>query len=75
MDPETERQYQVLLAILRNYSSCLVAYSGGVDSVLLAYAAHRALGDQALAVIAIRRAFRGQSFRMLFILLKNLVSP
>lgn len=52
MDPETERQYQVLLAILRNYSSCLVAYSGGVDSVLLAYAAHRALGDQALAVIA-----------------------
>jgi uncharacterized protein len=37
---------------LRSYRSCLVAYSGGVDSVFLAFVAHEALGDKALAVIA-----------------------
>ena len=41
-----------LRAILRGYESCLVAYSGGVDSVFLAQVAHDALGDRALAVIA-----------------------
>lgn len=32
--------------------SVLVAYSGGTDSAYLAFAAHRVLGDRALAVIA-----------------------
>jgi len=30
----------------------IIAYSGGVDSALLAYAAHRALGDNMMAVLA-----------------------
>jgi uncharacterized protein len=41
-----------LQSLLRSYGSCLVAYSGGVDSVFLAYVAHEVLGDKALAVLA-----------------------
>jgi pyridinium-3,5-biscarboxylic acid mononucleotide sulfurtransferase len=41
-----------LEAELRQLGRVLIAYSGGVDSAYLAWAAHRALGDNMLAVIA-----------------------
>lgn len=37
---------------LQTLGRALVAYSGGVDSAYLAWAAHRALGDRMLAIIA-----------------------
>jgi uncharacterized protein len=52
--PETgvERKSSVLQTELRKLGRLLVAYSGGVDSAYLAWAAHRALGVDMLAVIA-----------------------
>ncbi|MSR67029.1 MAG: ATP-dependent sacrificial sulfur transferase LarE [Pedosphaera sp.] len=41
-----------LRSLLRSYDSCVVAYSGGVDSVFLAKLAHLELGSRMLAVIS-----------------------
>lgn len=45
-------KFDQLCALLRGYGSCLVAYSGGVDSVFLAKVAFDVLGNRALAAIA-----------------------
>jgi uncharacterized protein len=49
---ELQQKAELLTATLRELGSVLVAYSGGTDSAFLAYAAHRALGPNMLAVIA-----------------------
>lgn len=47
-----EAKDERLRELLKGYGSCLVAYSGGVDSVFLAKVAHEVLGARALAAIA-----------------------
>jgi len=49
---EANTKLETLRALLTSYGSCLVAYSGGVDSVFLARVAYDVLGDRALAAIA-----------------------
>ena len=51
-ESELNAKRERLQARLRQLGRTLVAYSGGVDSAYLAWAAHRALGETTLAVIA-----------------------
>src|SRR5579875_2864955 len=46
------RKQDRLLAELRALGDAIVAYSGGTDSAYLAWAAHQALGDRAIAITA-----------------------
>ncbi|HEV2687271.1 MAG TPA: TIGR00268 family protein, partial [Bryobacteraceae bacterium] len=41
-----------LFGLLRSMRRVIVAYSGGTDSAYLAWAAHRVLGDEAVAITA-----------------------
>ena len=52
MISDAQKKLRKLRSLLKGYGSCLVAYSGGVDSVFLARVAHDVLRDRALAVIA-----------------------
>ena len=46
-----------LFAQLRSLQSVMVAFSGGADSAYLAWAAHRTLGERALAITALSPSF------------------
>ena len=52
-DPELIARRDLLLQILRGYGRLAVAYSGGVDSAVVAKAAQVALGDATIAVTAV----------------------
>lgn len=51
--PTLEEKRDRLLASLEQLESCAVAFSGGVDSAVVAKAARLSLGDRALAVTAV----------------------
>ncbi len=50
LPPELAQKRDRLLDLLRGYGSCAVAFSGGLDSGVLAKAARLALGDRAVAL-------------------------
>jgi pyridinium-3,5-biscarboxylic acid mononucleotide sulfurtransferase len=52
-DPELVARRDLLLDTLRGYGRLAVAYSGGVDSAVVAKAAQVALGDAVIAVTAV----------------------
>ncbi len=52
-DPQLAATRDRLLNTLRGYGRVAVAFSGGVDSAVVAQAAHLALGDQTIAVTAV----------------------
>jgi len=51
MEAELESKLDVVRGIIGDLASALVAYSGGVDSTLVAHLAREALGDRMLAVV------------------------
>jgi len=53
LSPELEKKTEQLLELFRSFGSCVVAFSGGLDSTVVAKAARLALGDAAIAVTGV----------------------
>lgn len=57
LSPITEQKYEALQELLLSLESVLVAFSGGVDSTLVAKVAHDVLGDQAVAASGLSASY------------------
>ncbi len=53
-------KYRSLVEYFRQKGSAAIAFSAGVDSTFMLYAAHEALGDRAVAITALSAFFPGQ---------------
>src|ERR1019366_9289774 len=84
---DVDLKQDALFESLRDLGSVIVAYSGGADSAYLAWAAHQALGDQAIAITADSASFpeshkrdaeefaREQGFRHEYIATREFENP
>jgi pyridinium-3,5-biscarboxylic acid mononucleotide sulfurtransferase len=68
---ELQRKEAALYGALTELPSIIVAYSGGVDSALLAYAATQVLGNQALCVTADSPSYPDRHRQMALALAKD----
>lgn len=57
MNEVLQNKYNKLIDELKNCGRLAVAFSGGVDSAFLVYAAHEALGNNLLAVTAVTQSY------------------
>lgn len=62
MNKTLENKYNKLIEYIKSFGSAAVAFSGGVDSTLLLYAAKQALGSNVLAVTASIKSFPLREF-------------
>jgi uncharacterized protein len=59
LSPELAVKRDHLLELLASYGSCAVAFSGGLDSTVVAQAARIALGEKAVAVTGVSASLAG----------------
>lgn len=57
LPPELEQKWDILIASIRELESCVVAFSGGVDSALLLKASVLALGERAVAATGLSETY------------------
>lgn len=57
LSPELEAKWSAMIEIIRSLESCVVAFSGGVDSALLLKASVLALGDRAIAATGLSETY------------------
>ena len=60
LDEELAARVDAILDQMRQMGELVIAYSGGVDSSVVAALAHRAVGDQAVAVTAVSETLAGR---------------
>lgn len=58
--PQTQAKYETMVGNVRDMGSAVVAFSGGVDSSLVLYAAREALGDRAIAATGLSQTYAAE---------------
>ena len=64
MDPKLGAKYEKLKRCIAEFDSAIVAFSGGVDSSLVAYVAAEVLGPRALAVTSGSKSLKRSDLRL-----------